>query len=148
MHTERTQYPSKEEILDGLYLPTEKEFLAVKQWKTTRFNGKWKQASLEEKHAALSELIMIICASRGLQPTNVPQYQVIGEQWMYRPNKKTIIAQTENPSIVSALHELGHHLFGASETNACRFSIGIFIACFPRVYKTLEWQGHMLRKPK
>lgn len=141
-------YPTKEQIMEALYEPTEKEYIAVKTWKIEHFNRKWSHMRLEDKHAALKELVYAVCAARGLRREMWPSYTPIGEEWAYRPEAKQILAQTENPSIISALHELAHHLTGASETEACRFSIGIFIKCFPKTYAKLEWHGHMLKKPQ
>lgn len=140
------EYPTKEQILENLYTPTEKEFLTVKKWKLEHFNKKWSHLPLEEKHNALRELIYAVCKAKNIPRQQWPTYTPIGETWCYKPNLKLIQAQTENPSIISALHELSHHLSGSSEIIACRFSIGIFIKCFPKTYAKLEWHGHLLRK--
>lgn len=49
------------------------------------------------------------------------------------------------PSIISALHEFGHHLYGSSELKACRFSVHLFRTVWPKAYERLRWDGHMLK---
>lgn len=50
-------------------------------------------------------------------------------------------------SIITVLHELGHHFYGESELQACRFSVWLFRAAFPNAYAKLEWEGHTLKRP-
>lgn len=50
-------------------------------------------------------------------------------------------------SILTVLHELGHHFYGDSELQACRFSVWLFRAAFPNAYAKLEWEGHTLKRP-
>jgi len=58
---------------------------------------------------------------------------------------QTIYLSDNNPSIISALHEFGHYLYGKSELKACRFSVHLFKEIFPIAYKKLKWEGHMLK---
>lgn len=72
----------------------------------------------------------------------------------YRPNLDTCAYQgatqtifiNKTLSIISALHELGHHLHGSSELLACSLSVHLFKAAFPKAFAKLEWKGHMLIK--
>jgi len=46
--------------------------------------------------------------------------------------------------VVTALHEFGHVL-GMNEREACRWSLNLFRKCFPRSWKGLTFEGHMVR---
>lgn len=140
----QSKYPTKEEILAEPYEPSEETYSVVRKWKAAYFDGKWKDAGEENKYNQLHELIAAICVS-----LNEPQPHWTGniDHWYYDPLEKTISADINKLSIISALHELGHHILGDSELEACRFSIGIFMKCFPNTYKKLVWDGHMLKKP-
>jgi len=50
-------------------------------------------------------------------------------------------------SLLTLLHELGHHFYGDSELLACRFSVWLFREAFPKSYAKLEWDGHVLKRP-
>ena len=67
-----------------------------------------------------------------------------GRLYCYNPQSKTIMLDDSNPSVISTLHELGHHLYGRSELEACRFSCWLFKECFPKDFKQLKPKGHML----
>lgn len=137
------KYPTKEEILDNLYEINDITFKAVRKWKRSYFNGKWKTTDEITKFHCLQELIGMICESIN---TEMPILSMHQGGWCYDPNNKTIYGEIGRPSIISTLHELGHHIFGASELQACSFSTSIFITCFPQSYKNLIWDGHMLKK--
>lgn len=134
-------YPTKEEILENLYVPTDKEKEAVIQWKKEYYKGLWGKMSSKEKGYGLKILIHRLCNAQG----RVHPLWAEGSVWSYS-EKKVITYSLEKMSIVSALHELGHHLYRASELEACRYSIGIFSVCFPRAYARLDWEGHLLVK--
>lgn len=69
---------------------------------------------------------------------------VDADLYTYNPSNKTIYLDHHHPSVISTLHELGHHLYGESELLACRFSVWLFKEGFPRDYAKLKWNGHML----
>ena len=50
----------------------------------------------------------------------------------------------DKPSILTSLHEFGHHLYGASELTACSYSICMYIKVFPEIYEKMTWQNHLL----
>lgn len=146
--TQQTKYPTKEEILEYPYEISDATYKIIRQWKKEYFDGHWATISEEEKFLALNELIAAICFSMDDYPK--PMFEVRQMGWCYIPGEfevGLIIGETGRPSINSALHELGHHLLGKSELEACRFSISIFMKCFPNSYKKLVWDGHMLKKP-
>lgn len=137
-------YPTKEEILQALYLPTQQEIEAIRLWKKSYYKG-WAQCSTEEKHDRLEFLLVLLCS---IHHKEMCLYEVATENhWSHVSTRPAIIkAPLNNPSIISLLHELGHHLFGSSELEACRYSVGIFSNCFPKEYAQLTWVGHTLRK--
>ena len=140
MTTDKLSYPNKKEILDNLP-PIKKETLeAVIKWK----EKVWKQTrkkSEEDKFFALTNLIKTIAATYR-KPVAV-NYRPSIDSCCYNVFKKTIFLN-KSLSILSSLHELGHHLYGESEFKACAWSIAIFKQTFPKAYDKLEWKGHML----
>lgn len=63
----------------------------------------------------------------------------------YQPATHTITLNASHVSIVTALHEFAHHLYGRSELTACRWSVAIFQQTFPRTFARATFDGHMLR---
>ena len=133
-------YPTKEEILAREHL-FKRELLAnLKQWKREHYNGSWGTKTLEQKVASLVEMVDVLDdRQRTVRVT-------VGEIFRYFPGQRTLEIDGRNPSIVSTLHEMGHHVKGHSELAACRWSVWLFKKVFPRAYEQLEWQGHMLRR--
>ena len=142
----RAVYPTAEEILDNLILPSEETYLSVREWKSIEFDGSWSTKSIPEKHEALSELLINILNKEGIEEQNHPQYHISALPWAYSPSENKIYAKSDSPSIISALHELGHFLYGRSELKACAFSVGMFKTCFPNSYAKLKWERHLLVK--
>lgn len=135
-------YPTKEEILADLYFPTEQEIALIQGWQKEHWIG-WKNKSAESKHNALCDLYDQFME---LYPDKTFIYRP-SNQWMHVTTQHTgtyILMDVARPSVVSALHELGHQYHGSSELQACRFSVGIFKLLFPRSYNKLVWDGHML----
>ena len=48
-------------------------------------------------------------------------------------------------SVITFLHEWGHMLKGASEHEACKWSLNLFRQIFPVQYSRLNAEGHILR---
>jgi hypothetical protein len=70
----------------------------------------------------------------------------VHESAHYVPTTRTIhLPDCERGSIVTALHEFAHHLYGHSELTACRWSVWLFKRTFPRTYARCTFEGHMLR---
>ena len=46
-------------------------------------------------------------------------------------------------SVVTFLHEFAHAI-GKDEREACRWSLNLFRACFPRSWSRLQFRGHMV----
>ena len=65
----------------------------------------------------------------------------------YHPRPPTITMRGKL-SVITFLHEWGHHLRGRSEREACRWSINLFRRCFPRSFARCRFDGHMLRSER
>jgi len=61
-------------------------------------------------------------------------------------NPKTKMINIQNLSIITTMHEFAHHILGSSEKKACIWSVWLFKRTFPRSYKKLKWNKHMLIK--
>lgn len=150
-------YPTKEQILTELYTPTESEYNAVRKWKRLHFNKQWKTLSAEQKTDRIQELIGSICEARGIRRNQWPILQVSEHPWSYNHGTKIITMGLASPSVISALHELGHFLHFSgylagehdmTEFIACRYSTGIYKICFPKSFARLTWQNHTLVAPR
>ena len=133
-------YPSKKEILSKEIIYRKETIEKTKAWKQVYWS-KWKSFSNIEKIVALCSLIHSIARQR-----SPIQIEPRGKKYCYKTTEKIIEFDVENPSVISALHELAHHLYGPSELQACRWSIGIFSKVFKEDYNKLEFKGHLLRK--
>ena len=133
-------YPTKEEILEP-YEVSEDEKDIVKDWIKKCYNGKWKGYS---KHDKNHYLLILINNLEKLCNNSVDA--CTGEKYGFMPGGNFIVIDRNNPSILSTLHEFGHALHGSSELEACRWSVHLFMTCFPKAYSKLIWKGHMLIK--
>ena len=136
-----TRYPTQSEILELIEEPQAVFVDCIETWKRMHYDKVWRSLSVSDKFDSLAELARSVSNAGGKQLEDV----VYGSVWAYNPVDRIVI-MGEKPSIISTLHEVGHHLLGESETNACVFSISIFKTCFPKAYEALEWNGHMLMK--
>jgi hypothetical protein len=134
-------YPTKEQILEREHLFKPELLRAVKAWKMEHYNGSWSTMTLEQKLASLCALVDVL--DGGQRTVRV----TIGSLYCYQPGSRTIAIKGDNPSILSTIHEMGHHVKGRSELAACRYSVWLFKKCFPKAYERLEWRGHMLVRP-
>ena len=136
-------YPTKEQILS--VKPKIKSIIktAILAWKDIYLKN-WKNLSKETQIERLEILIWWICWTNNFHDKNLKIK--IADIYQYDPRTKTIYIDKEHPSIISVLHELGHHIAGLSELKACRWSVWLFIECFPGLYKNLKWKKHLLIK--
>jgi len=136
-------YPTQAEIMERP--PTHKpEVIAFfKQWKRST----WKEARAAgtegARYSALTILVQGI-AEIYRRPVEVGINTELASA-CYVPMQNKIVFNSRL-SVITALHELSHHLFGTSEKKACRWSVHLFKKVFPRAFAQLEWQGHMLVK--
>lgn len=136
-----SKYPTKEEILQAKieYSPEELEY--TETWKNTYWRKARKHKKIEVRIYALAWLIQIL-ASFHQQKIEVSYRPDLGSA-CYDRAENTI--HLINDSIISALHELAHVLYGSSELMACAWSVQLFRKIFPKAYKKLKWHGHQLK---
>ena len=137
-------YPTAEEILAKPIDIKREAILTVKRWAKITFRG-WKNKSNDYKRMALQALV------RRLDVVYTPINGKVctfaqGTKYSYNHSTKTLVIDTLHPSILSTLHEYGHHLYGESELTACRWSVWLFRTCFPITFSTMKWDGHMLKQ--
>jgi len=129
-------YPTPKQIMASCprYPPRVIEYM--KWWKTHR----WPLSTTTEiKRRWIAYMVMELSLIY-----DKPFREILnGKSYRYSSELKTIYLGSK-PSIISALHELGHHLYGPSELKACRFSVHLFKKTFPETFKKLKWKGHML----
>jgi len=136
-------YPTKEQILKKD--PKVKSIIkaATLTWKD-KYLKDWKELPKEEKVERLKILALWLNWSNHKKHDTLKIK--VGDTFQYDPRNQTLYIDGDNPSILSTLHELGHHIKGSSELNACRWSVWLFIECFPGLYKNLKWDKHLLVK--
>jgi hypothetical protein len=138
-----TRYPTGEEILAERPGSVDRYLPPLREWKRENYKG-WGAKPASERMALLSDLITTLDDSSAYEGDGA-WIEADAGIYAYRPSDRTIMLDHNHPSIISALHELGHHLFGESELKACRFSVWLFKEAFPGSYAKLEWEGHMLK---
>lgn len=136
-------YPTPDEIMEPRFRFKKGVIGVARAWKAKFFKG-WRNQDEDVKMESLRQLLLAI---DGLYP-DLPRLQAVvkGQHSKYYPEIRTI--GLANTSIITALHELGHHLFGRSERKACRFSAQLFKRIWPKAFARLEWQGHLLVRPR
>jgi len=136
-------YPTPKEIMAKDFEFHPEALDVVVRWKNRYFKNWAKKNELEKANllvillAQLNELYGGPKLAVGV--TNAPGSS------QHIPGKKGGMILLRLPiSIITGLHELGHHLFGSSELKACRFSVQLFKHAFPRSFAQMTWNGHML----
>lgn len=137
-------YPrSVEEVLDPekkykpAVLRAVKAFRARKPWRGTVAE---RQEKFRKLYAALAEAYQI---AEPCLIFEANEQQGSGAS-CFVPASRTIILRGRL-SVVSALHEWAHFLFGFSEKTACSWSINLFCRCFPKSWARVQFDGHMIR---
>jgi hypothetical protein len=138
-----TNYPNSEKIMVKRIKLQPEIIKAVKEWKKDWFKG-WKNLSNESKIQGLRVLNIMIW----IKIKDKKRIPIIfeGSKSEYDRKKIIILTDSKNPSIISYLHEFAHFLLGPSELNACRWSTQLFQECFPKTFKDLKWEDHLLIK--
>ena len=140
----KAKYPTSQEIMEKPVKYKQNMVNTVNSWKLVDFIN-WKQKSNKDKLQALYRLLT------GLSIVyNKPLCVIYGHEFHYQPANSTIMLDSQNPSIISTLHEFGHHILGPSETKACRWSVWLFKRIFPKSFAKLQFipNSHMLCKVK
>jgi hypothetical protein len=131
-------YPTKDQILAEIFQHKQETIQAIWDWKIKWFKG-WRDKNSLDRLNALTDLIRVL---NEIEKTEVEF--CISDHYSYNPKKKIISLDLYRLSILSTLHEFGHHLLGKSELKACRWSIFLFKECFPQSFHKLSWQDHLL----
>ena len=134
-------YPTKDEILNAKQNFKKETILIVKLWKAQNYKG-WKD---KNKKIQIDSLVTLINALCKVYKVKKPKIKA-NDEYMYNTKTKTIYLDPENPSIISTLHELAHHMFKADEYKACIWSVWLFKKCFPKSAAKLKWDQHLLIK--
>lgn len=138
MTTEK-KYPTKNKITNCGITPTKTDIKITKIWKKTT----WKiPKNTEEKIITIIILLKLLSANHNKKikikfNSKIPSA-------CYSKKHKTIILN--NHSIITALHELGHAIYGNSELKACSWSTKLFRYSFPVAFDKLHWEGHQLKQ--
>jgi hypothetical protein len=140
-----TRYPTPKEIMESEVKFKQQTIDVVNAWKSTNFKG-WKQKSLEQRGESLIRLAHDILGSYNTGPMNV--VSLPGSPYSFNPYEATITLDGSHPSIVSTLHEVCHAIYGASEKQACRWSVWLFKKTFPQSFDRLQFaeNSHLLVK--
>jgi len=139
----RTQYPTQEQIMSSPVKHKKEVIETTKTWRKEIWKEK-KNGNPREKFEALSTLISRIVNIYDKPVTVIFEPDgIIG--CCYHTQTKTIVID-RTLSVISTLHELAHHLFGRSETQACRWSVWLFKKVWPLAFTKLRWEGHLLKR--
>lgn len=150
------EYPTPKEILNEKIILLKEEIEYFKKWK----NREWKTAKKTQiekecfKGIVIKTLIKKICSIHNKKCFTVICLTPATKNKSAYYDNKTKTIHLYDTSIITALHELGHHLYGKSELLACAYSVHLFKLVFPKAFKKLRWKNHTLiinkleRKPK
>ena len=135
-------YPKKQTILNNLNTPDKETITWLINWMAIHWKHARKKGE-EQKFFALQKMInqLAVIYSNPVILVFNPKFK----SCCYSKTKKTIYLNNSF-SILSCLHEFGHHLHGPCELQACTWSISHFKAAFPMAYSKLKWKGHLLIK--
>ncbi len=135
-------YPSKETIVKGPLIKfPESTLRTVAEWKKKWYIG-WKDKTKKDQIEGIIALLRYLAINEGHQDAEC----IKGTMYGYSKSRNVILLDKDNPSIISALHELAHSFYGDSEAIACRWSTHLFQVCFPKSYSKLQFKGHKLVK--
>lgn len=130
-------YPTKDFILNNPIKHKKETIQAIIAWRNLNKNK-------PKKYNQIKQLIHILAKVYN-KPIQV-MFVTNSPSSYYDPNSETIYLV--NNSIITALHEFAHHLYGSSESIACRWSIWLFTKAYPEAFQNLVWEGHMLKRKK
>lgn len=141
------RYPTKEEILkEPRPLFRKPLFNILSGWKDEFYEG-WREKEDKDRFYGLQVLVERICREvYNVEPPEVLRHEFDTSYVLPARGYRNGIIFICVPSILSTLHELGHHLFGKSEYHACRFSVWLYQLRFPNAMKELVWKDHLLVK--
>lgn len=134
-------YPTRQQILKKKPRFRRGDIEITNLWKTISMKG-WKN---QKKWVKMEKIGLLIEALSAIHHKPSPRI-LLNTMYYWDQEDQTIHLDRNNPSIISALHELAHYFYGSSELRACRWSVWLFKTCFPSDFLKLNWRGHMLVK--
>ena len=144
MPTEPNYPASVAEVLDDNLKFRPGVLAAVRRFKASKpYRG-----SLDERKSKFAALHQDLCAIFG-KTTTLTFGTLDGSDSgssSYCPGTDTITLKGKL-SVVTALHEFGHVVFGADERKACKWSVNLFRRTFPVLFSRCAQDGHTLRIP-
>jgi len=114
---------------------------ALRLWKKCWYK-KWGELHQTEKYQRLNLLIEDIWK---IEKKEYEYSIVANDYYAWHPGRKTLLVDSDRPSIISTLHEISHSLYGESELTACRYSVWLFKTVFPQSFNSLNIHGHMFK---
>lgn len=129
------RYPTKAEILAKPVRFREETIRLIESWKSFH----WPNSTKKE-----IQYLLLILAELYQKPLTTIRFNSDIISSCYNPKIQTIFLK--DTSLITALHEFAHHIYGRSEFQACRWSIWLFAKVFPEDFKKLTWKGHLLIK--
>lgn len=133
-------YPNPDAILNPPLLHKKSVVRLVLDWK----RDDWYPARHSTPDAKFNAIVRLVERLADEHHLTVYTRFAPGMPDCYRADENLIYLS--KPSIITALHEFAHALYGADETQACRWSVQLFRKTFPKAFAQLDWQGHMLIK--
>lgn len=112
---------------------------ALTYWRV-QYGPVYRTGDAQTRHRCLLTL------AASMAPTGAFIAPGVAPGYTYAHDTKTLYLGPR-PSIISTLHEVAHAHLGASELDVCALSVLLFKTVYPRAYRKLVWQGHMLVKP-
>ena len=131
------KYPNKDDIMNNP-IPHKKEVLS--------FMKEWKKKFSPKGYHTVQAIVDLLWGLNKVYGR--PNFRICpnDKRAYYDPKEHCI--HLNNLSIVTALHEFAHSVYGRSERHACRWSVWLFRKIFPAEFEKLEFKGHLLVRPK
>lgn len=163
----RNSYPTREEILsekpndivirhpgsgdsrERVFIthPMEEFVPDLKDWADREWRYV-KAGTMQDQLIALQHLVTLLCIRAYSRNVLLTFSQTTQDGYVRGSSPSINLILSQKPlSLITLLHELGHHFYGESELLACRFSVWLFREAFPKSYAKLEWEGHTLKRP-
>lgn len=123
------------------FVPELKEW-AAREWRYV------KAGTMQDQLSAFQHLVTLLCIRAHSRCVLLTLSQTTQDGYVRGSSPSINLILSQKPlSLITLLHELGHHFYGESELQACRFSVWLFREAFPKSYAKLEWDGHVLKRP-
>lgn len=131
------RYPTKDEVLADLYEPSRSE-----EFKLATFGFIFDRWNTKEFPRRLKRMVISALLKGLTEEYDTPFPTIV---WGHTNEARRAKREIEliDHSIITALHELGHYLFGDDELRAQQYAVGCYKIINPTL-KGLTWKGHLL----